>query len=194
MALTRSRGRAAPICLAVTTVVAALTVLSGCGTNQQDATPSETRLSTDLAPRVDTPLDADAFVAEPCASLSDTQRTALALVSATSRDVADGVICEYRTKSDAEMSVFYSNRPSGLNFVYRMNEGGAWGLWEPTEVDGYPAVAYNLPDHPDLCSVAVGLSDSLYFSANADADSAADRCSTAKSLAAAVLSTIKTGR
>jgi Protein of unknown function (DUF3558) len=181
----------------LTAIVAALALIAACGTNQQDTTPpSDTRPSTDTepAPAVDTPLDADAFVAEPCTSLSDTQRTALALDSGTPRDVADGVTCEYRTTSDAAMSVFYSDRSSGLNFVYRMNEGGAWGLWEPFEVDGYPAVAYTVPDHDDLCSVAVGLSDSLYFSANADADAADDQCSTAKNLAAEVLTTIKAGR
>jgi Protein of unknown function (DUF3558) len=180
-----------------TTIVATLALLAGCDSDQQGAPPpSNTPPSTDTVqvPPVDTPLDASAFEADPCASLTDTQRRHLMLDSGTPGRVADGVTCDYRTENTASASVFYSDRTSGLAFVYRMNEEGAWANWEPTEVDGHPAVAYNTADQPDYCSVAVGLSDSAYFSANAKANTADDRCSTAKDLAAAVLSTIKAGR
>lgn len=179
-----------------------LSALAACNTNKQEAissapstpTPPPTDIEHVRAPKVDHPLDATAFAAQPCEGLTDSQRSDLGLDDARPYREADGRSCRFRDVDDPQalVGVFFSDRSSGLTFIYRMNAGGAWTNWEPTRIDGYPAVGFGTSESPNTCSVAVGIAASRYFSTAAKVDEGTDRCTTAKSMASAVLSTIKT--
>lgn len=167
-------------------------LLGGCvgNTPGPEAPPTTIPTPARLSPQVTNPLDAGDFEDDPCASLTESQRRNLGLHSGTALDQSDGISCEFRDPDDANLLlayVFYSSRSSGLDFLYGMNEGGAWSYWKTTEIDGYPAVAYTVPETPEHCNIAVGIADSLYISASAGDDG----CPAAEKVAAAVLSTIK---
>lgn len=153
---------------------------------------------TAKAPPVKEPLDASAFVAEPCKSLTEGQRTDFALEQGepdlSSESGVPGEACMY-TNHEAQVRVRVVYTPelkNGLSHLYEQNAAGSWKYWEPTEVDGHPAViAMDEPPGTD-CSLSVGLNDSLYFDVSVLAESGDGRTA-AENVASAVLATIKAG-
>lgn len=63
-----------------------------------------------------------------------------------------------------------------------------WEQWQPTELDGYPALVFGTSD-PNECNFAVGLTDTLYFWTTVDDGD--KRCPRGRTAAAAVLATIR---
>lgn len=178
-------------------VLIPLALLAAC-TAEETGTPVRATPTTAShtpsfgAPSVPDPLDATAFATDPCASLTDAQRDELGVDHAAERTVANGAKCDYSGGMFA--SVLYSNKESGLAYLYGLNEADVLAHWEPTEVDGYPAVAYAARSRPEVCEVAVGLSDSMYVSVGRFDESGDDRCAMSKRLAGVVLSTIRAGQ
>lgn len=170
-----------------------LTLLAGCTSTSADGdepaptTPSYPQFG---APAVTDPLDAGPLATDPCPSLTAAEQTNLGVGDPTPTEATDGVTCAYGSDLLA-LTVFFSNRPSGLSFLYGMHDDGAWGHWYPTEVDGYPAVEYDHAERTETCSVAVGLSDTRYFSVSAAASPGGEFCVRAKTVAALVLATVK---
>lgn len=187
--------------LAVT--VLAVLVLSGCNTNKQEAIPTTTTrpplpttttTTTPLpsAPAVTNPLDASTFEEDPCTSLTEEQKQQFEIsgVERTGLTATEGEACFFqREESDDTLLVVFASRTSnGLTYRYLEHDHGSWTYWQPTEVDGYPAVAYGSTDTPS-CIFGVGLSDSLHFwvlGAKTDIT-----CTESRTVASTVLANIK---
>lgn len=192
--LTR-RGR-----LATVAALAALAVAS-CSSDKQEVVPTTTtttpppvtRTTTATAPSapaVANPLDASDFVARPCTSLTKAQQRQYGITRTerTTLAAAEGESCFfYRTGADRFWVVFSSRISNGLSYRYIEHDRGSWGYWKPTDLDGYPAVAFGNTD-PPACFFAVGVSDSLHFWVKASPDEA---CTESRAVAAAILANIK---
>jgi hypothetical protein len=187
----------------------ALATLTACDTNSppQSTPPSTSRPSSTsntnpaLPPPVKQPLDASRFMSDACQSLTEIQRQTLQLPDVTS-DSPSGNFCRFTTANFAilvELTLF-SGGPSSLDLIYQEHSAGRWEYWAPTEIDGYPAVAYQ--DNPSTakhdCYLAVGISDSTFFNVRYGIAQAElkekNPCTEGKSVASAVISTIKAPR
>lgn len=177
--------------------------LAACTTNKQEGPPSttttpepppttHTSATVPTAPRVTRPLEAGAFASDPCTSLTSAQRQTFGITEASPGDIArEGAECYFSGESIEPIAVvFASNIDSGLSSRYYEHMTGAWFYWQPSELDGYPAVAYGNRGPLD-CNVAVALTDTLYFWTSAEARTPSERCATARTVASNVLATIK---
>jgi hypothetical protein len=91
----------------------------------------------------------------------------------------------------------YPLSTTGLESWYDAHSQGAWQYWEPTEIDGFPAVVFEVSpaETKVACQIAVGLSDSSDFSVEYRFRPAAtpdkNPCVEVRAVASLVLSTIK---
>ncbi|GHF11073.1 hypothetical protein GCM10017786_50960 [Amycolatopsis deserti] len=149
--------------LGVTLTAAAL--LTACSSTGEGAAPSSTAPSIDPSLRVPAPLAADALAGNPCAGLADAQATAIGL--ATPGEVIPGQTgsrCQWQSAAHDANKIFISPLAvarNGLSGVYATR--GTAKYFEPTTVDGYPAV---YADNADLrpngsCALWVGVTDQL---------------------------------
>lgn len=192
-------------------------VLAGCTTgvagtavpDSADPTASESTVPTSEpdtygAPRVDDPLDASRFLTDPCAVLTRAQLTGFGVSKPGEPDtdsaiaVHSGPGCVWVAESEVNSVIgasFLSGNKNGLSDTYRGRDRFD-GYFEPTTVDGYPAVFNDIGDGRPQgdCNITVGISDTLTFRAaehgGRDAQGACDR---ATQVAAAVIQTIKGG-
>jgi hypothetical protein len=156
------------------------------------------------APRVDRPLDASWFLAQPCAVLDKSQLGPLGVsrrgIPTTSGAVADyaGPFCSWHANPELGSTIgvgFITGNKNGLSDMYRGRD--RFEDFRPVEVDGYPAVFANGPDlrANGTCNVAVGVSDTLMIRASEqgrlDAQGACDR---AAQVASSALTTIRGGQ
>lgn len=154
------------------------------------------------APRVTAPLNADRFIADPCLSLTTAQQKQFGMTRTEKKEVGrDGIGCFYGYPNwtpTASVVAYATNMPTGLSARYAQHARGIYPYWEPTVVDGYPAVGYTASKAtdpgPKLCNFAIGLTDTLHFVVTAEDKPGAAQCSTAKEVASAVLTTMKTGQ
>jgi hypothetical protein len=166
-----------------------LVLLAAC-TTEETGTPTTAPATPSFgAPAVPHPLDIDAFAADPCTSLTPEQQDEFMVDSGNDRTVANGNKCDYG--GGTFMSVLYSTEKSGLSYLYELNEHDIWSRWEPTEVDGYPAVLHVSRNKPEVCDVAVGLSDTAYVSVSVLVSFGDDACPPAEEGAERVMETIK---
>jgi uncharacterized protein DUF3558 len=180
--------------------LAASTTLAGC-TISANGTP---RPSPDIgtgdsateAPRVENPLDAAAFLAAPCSTLSADQLATFEVDPPGRGRDGDGIgpRCSWHGANGSIGVGFLTGNTGGLSDTYRGRELEAY--FEVTTVDGYPAV---FVDDADLrprgnCGLVVGVSDTLAIDVLAqgslDAEAA---CARAKRVAAAVIATMRVG-
>lgn len=162
--------------------------LTACDGGNQEVTPTSTTKpppttsSTTLsAPSVANPLDANDFVANPCLSLSEAQQKQYGF---TGTDPGSENCFFTRGTTD---SLLVSFDAGGLKALYETRGPNDFGKWQPTELDGYPAVALIEVDNTD-CALAVGISDSLYFTAFVTYD---ETCADSKKIARTILTNIK---
>ncbi|MGA6165912.1 DUF3558 domain-containing protein [Amycolatopsis magusensis] len=150
-------------------------------------------------PKVQRPLDASKYLADPCASLTSTQQEAFNVTSSRTNSDKTGTSCIWNVGSGSTSpGVTYSTAfTDGLSRLYGLNDIGWWatGYFEPTEVDGYPAVYVSLADLRDEgdCNLVVGINDQLFFESSIRTPPANDACLGAKNVAEAILQTIKEG-
>lgn len=169
----------------------------GAGTSSSATTTSETTTSTKSeAPRVTNPLDASAFVAAPCSSLTPTQLNSFEVNPPGDLRKGEGINpgCGWHG-SLASISVgWIVLNEGGLSDTYRGRELEAYFI--ETTVDGYPAVFVDRTDgrSSGRCGIVVGVSETLTFYAvdnsHLDADAA---CARAEQIAAATIATVKAG-
>lgn len=148
------------------------------------------------APSVQEPLDASSFVADPCRSLTDAQRQDFKLSEGAPDDSSTdlGAGCFWKNDAGARIEVVYNPElTNGLSHLYAQNATGHWNYWEPTQVDGYPAVIAMIDKPAADCNLAVATSDALFFQANVWNPDHDDNCVAAENVAAAVLATIEAG-
>lgn len=192
-------------------VLAAIAVVAvvGC-TSERNGDPaarpttgsSETSQS-DGAPRVDEPLDATGFMAQPCAVLSQQQLAEFSVtrpgLPTTTGAVAENVgpFCTWHDDPDLGSTIGVGLLPGNKHGLADTYRGRAqFEHFEPTTVDGYPAVYANSPDlrSEGSCGITVGISDTLAFNASEQGQLDAEgACEKAKQVASAALATLKGG-
>lgn len=131
--------------------------------------PSSTgELPSDGAPKVENPIDAGQFEEQPCDALTTAQATELNVgPEGELADTEFGKGCLWRNAETggATSIAFMSNIRRGLSIVYGEEKAGYYKYFEPTELEGFPAVISNKGEgRPTAnCSLTVGLSDELAF-------------------------------
>ncbi|ONI79299.1 hypothetical protein ALI144C_26090 [Actinosynnema sp. ALI-1.44] len=183
-------------------------VVSGCtttvaGTANPVAVANTSSVPNDSeAPRVTTPLDGAPFATKPCSVLTPAQLQALNFPSGTS-DTTSAVArfgvpgCDWVNSDTREglIAGFLVGNKNGLSDTYRGRARWAPGYFEPTEVDGYPAVFNDLVDSRPQgeCGITVGISDTLAFTLLVQSTLGAKSCDRVKQVASLVIQTIKSG-
>lgn len=148
----------------------AAVLLAGCNSSTTGTpTPkTDTSVTTVSAPKVAKPLNAASLTAAPCTSLTTAQLSQIGLPTVQHGDNASitGVaICSWTddTTINSIGISWQTGLGNGLSTIY--SEKSQLGYWQPTVVDGYPAVFADLGDLRSKgdCSISVGVSDQLSF-------------------------------
>src|ERR1043165_903642 len=123
------------------------------------------------APRVATPLDATRFLAAPCSVLTPSQLREVMLPPGTPDtdqpiSIYAGPGCTW-TNSDTPSTVGFglmTTNLKGLSDTYR-GRARFKGYFDPTEVDGYPALFNDVGDYRPhgTCGMTTAISDTLTF-------------------------------
>lgn len=203
---------ASPIVL----VCACAAVLVGCSSGAVPGTPTSGGASASSAPasateapgdapKVPNPLPASALNGNPCdAALTSDQVTGFigTTKSPQSREIDSGPACTWFSVDgvSGQINVYYNTKVGdGLNAAYQNARPNA-DRWEPTTVQGYPAVAYTQKgmgqSTTGTCNVFVGIRDDLTFGVGLTVGDNArargvDSCAGANKVANAVLTNIK---
>ena len=205
---------------AIAVVCAGAGLLAACsggtvGGTPSPATGSTSASSTDVAsssassggvPKVPSPLPASVLDGSPCDSALTTEQvtTFIGTPKTPDRDdtFATGPACTWFSASGTggQIEVFYDTKVGGgLNVVY-LNLKPKSGRWEPTNVQGYPAVASTNKGEDQRitggCNVTVGIRDDLTFGVALNLSDNArkrgvDSCQGADDVANTVLTNLK---
>jgi hypothetical protein len=156
-------------------------------------------------PKVQNPLPASVLDGSPCDSALTTEQVTGFIGTPKAPDRQDtfetGPACTWFSVVSGQISVYYATKTGGgLNLVYQ-NTKPQSSRWEPTQLQGYPAVAYtgSKTDDPSItgsCLMSVGIRDNLTFGVGlALGDSArkrgVDSCEGVKEVANIVLTNLK---
>ncbi|MGW5050465.1 DUF3558 domain-containing protein [Actinokineospora sp. NPDC004072] len=149
------------------------------------------------APHVENPLDAAKQLEDPCTSLTSAQLRTLGGFQEFSSDPEDtDPSCLWKNEDLVTIAVSYiTANKNGLADLYRGQQQGQWAYWEPTTVSGYPGVFQHASDNRarGYCTISVGVTDELHFSATISRGDKAQACDQIKDVAAAVVDTLKGG-
>ncbi|MFD9893367.1 DUF3558 domain-containing protein [Amycolatopsis sp. NPDC059027] len=193
----------------------AVLCLAACSsTTGGTAQPSPTAAGTASSaadpnvPKVSRPLDASAYVADPCKLVPQSVLTPLrytepgtAHTDPHQADTQAGPYCGWMIGAEGlSLQVFVEtgNRDRGLGGLaglYTGKRSGQLGFLEPApSVEGYPAVYADKRDRRagGNCNLDVGIADDLVFSvAPQGYKGQQDSCQVAQTVAAAVIKTLK---
>ncbi|MFI7677079.1 DUF3558 domain-containing protein [Actinophytocola sp. NPDC049390] len=175
--------------------------VTGTSTTPIPSTPTDPE---NQAPKVRNPLDIKKFVDDPCSSLTATQLADLKLIDPEVNRGDDAyeaeVGCNYNLNPKNTLTAYVNYFPrikNGLTYIYTDRRPATPSPhWTPTEIDGFPAVVHAPSKDRTRCHVDVGTSDTTFFDVTYyyydwnDWDGR-DTCAAAKSIATAVLTTIK---
>ncbi|MGH3621414.1 MAG: DUF3558 domain-containing protein [Sciscionella sp.] len=156
------------------------------------------------APAVRNPLDASVYLSRPCALLSRQQVSTLGDYGpgrpGKKTDVGggSGPSCTWDSTAEGpiiDAQLVTSDR-NGLSDFYRARATmpkSYFGYFEPTTVDGYPAVFNDATDQRKFgdCALVVGIADKLVLGTSQQGGDGPKSCSVAKQVAAAVITTLK---
>jgi hypothetical protein len=158
------------------------------------------------APRVDQPVDARKFVANPCSAVAADKWRQFHIASAGQGSTSDAVAkyagpyCGWFTTDSPGKSLsigFLTGPANGISGLYGGHaRGGFSGYWDETSVDGYPAVfaGGSVDNRADgYCTIAVGISDRLAFQSTYQGTRGDDACGLTKRFAGAAVETMKAG-
>lgn len=181
-------------------VTAVLLAVAACSPDTPQSPPSST-VAVSLAPRVTDPLNVDKIIADPCASLNAQQRAELRLDPGEPYGRDRPAECGYRVAGQSAQAHVAVLSPGGVSLdeLYRNQQSrDMWKLWEPFEIDGYPAVRYNqIAEDRSQCWVALGVNDSRLINVlYRDPDGAAKEgaCARSEAVVRAVLASARTAR
>lgn len=147
------------------------------------------------------PLDVARFVTSPCEALTKAQLDDFGGAEPRPRTMDSGkqeCSWDFGTNGRTNIGLWFQPGPtgSGLSDVYAQNEQGNWdqGYFEPTEIEGYPAVFVAINEHRDRgdCELSVGVRDELYAQVVVLATSKVGRasCEAASNAASAMIKTM----
>jgi hypothetical protein len=168
------------------------------------STPSSTASpppETPAAPTVENPLDASAYLDNPCTVLNAAQLANLGVVRPgipeTEGPIAEhiGPQCIWHAAPEVNSSIdvgFITGDDHGLGALYAARETQEY--FEETTVQDYPAVFHSGVDLRvnGSCNISVGISNTLSFRTSEDGGrTASDACARAKKVAEAVVTTLK---
>ena len=204
---------------AVAVVCVGAGLLAACSGGTVGGTPSPATGSTSASssavasssassggvPKVPSPLSASALDGSPCDSALTTEQvtTFIGTPKTPERtdDFATGPRCTwFSAGSGGQIGVFYETKiGGGMDVIYR-NVKPKSGRWEPTTVQGYPAVAGTDKGMDQsitgTCNVTVGIRDDLVFGVGLSLSDNArkrgvDSCQGAEDIANTVLTNLK---
>ncbi|MEV5718991.1 DUF3558 domain-containing protein [Amycolatopsis mediterranei] len=160
-------------------------------------------------PKVSAPLDASKYVADPCGLVPEDVLTPLRLpVPGEKRPAGNdprtkaGPSCVWRIRGEGtgvSMTLGTSNRDRGAGGLAGLYAGYRQGtfirfLERAPDVEGYPAIYYDLADERSMgsCGLGVGIADDLVVDVYAQGyNGEDDSCGTAARIAAAMIKTLK---
>jgi hypothetical protein len=201
--------------------IAGVIVLAGCSAkeggiataappaeNPSDTSPTASSRTvpggSGNAPKIENPLDASKYLTQPCAVLSPAQLQAFKITKPGTPHVDDpvakqaGPYCGWRSDDAIPFGFdvgFLTGNKNGLSDTLEGGKKAFPGYFEPTEVEGYPAVFNDVADRrpTGACNITVGISENLAFRAQEQANKStgARSCDGAKQLAAAVIQTLR---
>ncbi|MCR6488183.1 DUF3558 domain-containing protein [Amycolatopsis sp. OK19-0408] len=157
-------------------------------------------------PKVEVPLDTEAFKSAPCTALSQDQVTELfgyPVAPKPDPTGPGGPGCDWDTVDGSRASahvLFTTVDDLGLTSVYRA-QGKAYKFFQPlAAIEGYPVVAYGTSDARSTgrCSVALGTTDhstvDITIFQTKEKIGKTDPCEVAHAVAEKVLASLKSGR
>ena len=156
--------------------------------------------SAGSAPKVADPLDGSRYQKAPCSVLSRSQLSPYGVGAGTpntSGAVAEnaGPSCSWaNTDEGSGITVgFFVGIRDGLTGLYRGNSLGRFPYFEPTSIDGYPAVLADFVDRRSdgSCQMVVALNDKLAVGVNRVRGNPEQACSDARNIASNRLRTVK---
>jgi hypothetical protein len=167
------------------------------------SSPSSSSTGTADVPKVQNPLPATVLDGSPCDSALTTEQVTSYIGQPKAPDRQDtfdsGPACTWFSMNSGQIGVYYLTKwGGGLDVAY--TQKSQMNPWEPTTIQGYPAVAYANKDIAQsvsgACNVTVGIRDDLAFGVGlALGDNARERgvdsCAGAKEVADAVLTNLK---
>ncbi|WP_285486012.1 DUF3558 domain-containing protein [Amycolatopsis taiwanensis] len=191
--------------------VAGCTQTSGGGTPSPSSgapatgnTASSARPSTaggaNTAPAITNPLDVSKFMADPCLSITSAQAAKLTISSQGQRlnvDIGEACDWKYGTNLEFDVGVSYiiPEGGNGLQNLYNQKAAGQYdqGYFEPTTIDGYPAVYEEGSDNrpKGQCSLSVGINEQTFITVLNNGSG--NVCGGTEKIASAVVETIKRG-
>ncbi len=196
--------------LALLGIAASTLLLSACSGNPGNAQPTTSPGSSQTTaaagpgtPKVTNPLPPGTLDRDPCSTLTASQVNTLLGTAATGEPQDTGIakMCHWANAdrgSGISVQLVYAWK-DGLGHVYAKKNEGFFKELEP--VQGYPAVAYGPSDDSSTgrCGVAIGVSDTMAFEADATISRSnvgkpgSDPCDAARRIGDAVVTTLKGG-
>lgn len=190
----------------IVVVVLGIATLAGCSPVSGTPSPTTTTSTGPSAPKVTNPIDTTKYQADPCGLLTAAQVAPYTVT--TPGSVVDGTSalgpgCSWGNTNTGTTFIvqFITANKVGLTALYINKDiilkGG--GYFEPTTVQGYPAVFNSQADQrkDGTCSLAIGIADSLdYNVAVAMADFSPkynDPCGMATQIADMAMTTLRGG-
>lgn len=170
----------------------------GPGTSAPSFEDTESSAAGSAAPKVANPLDATRFVQSPCSILTPAQVAPYGVRKGRPGTVATdsvGPSCSWSNPDEGSgigVNIFTAIT-DGLNGAYSRNAAGNLAYFEPTVIDGYPAVSADVQDarRQGTCQVIVALNDKLTVGVSRIRGKPDQACSDASDIAADVIRTVK---
>lgn len=201
----RRRGTVAALAMVLTAVAGCTSPTSGTPTSVREladtrtATPTGTS-TADEVPEISDPIDAEQFVADPCATLSRSQVDAFGLrwpgdpmtEGAIATNVGPGCIWHAPVETYSSAITLLVGNKNGLADTYRSRQYDVYFI--ETTIAGYPAVFHDIIDLRDRgnCPLVVGIADDLAFLSLEQGDLVGEAaCDRAAQVAAAAIATMK---
>lgn len=164
-----------------TALLAVLALLAACGSTptsptSEESPPTSSKPSgasssapSPTVPRVTNPIDTAAFGQEPCSVLTTSQLHELSISTESEPKVTEsGPGCEWGNVFDDGVTVegaFLTKVNSSIDVVYKNRQYETYAYFEPTKIDGYPAVFNDVADGRESgsCAISIGLRDKLIY-------------------------------
>jgi hypothetical protein len=164
---------------------------SGSPTQSGSSSSSGNTAMPGGAPKVKHPLDTTKWQQNPCSTIPASTLPPLGFTAAGKAKTSPRPGCNWSNLDSGDLVgiQFVTDAADGLSTVYENRSDTI--RFQPFTIQGYPALIYRLPtDQKGDCSVAVGVTDKLYYQADSIDLASGDPCAAAKTLATAAMATM----